>query len=199
MSIEAEVANTADMLKPLLPRISVLRERMAYNRDNLPDKDSLSLYDVELQTARDNANCALEQIEELQAAVDRRIRLLSDLKQLEVAEDHLNSAKEGISLARTASHLTVLAFIFVPLNFSTSVFAMHIKPLGFDDGAVPLWYFVALAFPLELVALVVLLRLSGSHIDVVSLCLRLSTVVPRRRDLNILTGSGVRKRKEGEK
>jgi len=51
----------------------------------------------------------------------------------------LNDSRESIAMARSVKILTQLAFIFIPLNFGTSLFGANI--IEFGTGTVPAWVF----------------------------------------------------------
>lgn len=55
-------------------------------------------------------------------------------------------SKEAISQARRLSKLTFLAFIFVPLSFTTSFFGMNVRELQ-DPKELPIWAWFALSVP----------------------------------------------------
>lgn len=71
----------------------------------------------------------------------------------------IESNKEALAsrrLAESAWRLTILAFAFIPLNFVSSAFAMHLTALGFSDG-LELWKFFAAAVPVEVSVVVIAL------------------------------------------
>jgi Mg2+ and Co2+ transporter CorA len=63
----------------------------------------------------------------------------------------LEEAKKGINQARVVGRLTMLASIFVPLSFTTSLFGMNVRELG---GDVSIWVWLAISLPLFLAAVV---------------------------------------------
>jgi hypothetical protein len=80
-------------------------------------------------------------------------------KNLEVVVEANVEAHALNRLAESAWHLTILAFIFIPLNSASSTSAMHLTAVAFSVGLV-LRRFFAVAVPLELVVLI-LAVLSG--------------------------------------
>jgi Mg2+ and Co2+ transporter CorA len=84
-------------------------------------------------------------------------------KNLKTAIEARDEARESTELGKNVWRLTLLAFIFIPLNFMTSAFAMHLQLLGFhvDDGGLPTWPFFAVAVPIELLVLFLFGAMSG--------------------------------------
>lgn len=84
-------------------------------------------------------------------------------KNLKTATEARDEARASRELAENVWRLTLLAFIFIPLNFVTSAFAMHLRLLGFheDDGGLPTWPFFAVAVPMELLVLFLFGAMSG--------------------------------------
>ena len=52
----------------------------------------------------------------------------------------LEESKKSIQMAHSIKALTQLAFIFVPLTFSVSIFGANLREMG--SGTVPLWAFI---------------------------------------------------------
>lgn len=57
--------------------------------------------------------------------------------------------------ATRVGKLTFLAFVFVPLSFTTSFFGMNLKELGAGPGSVSIWAWFALTLPLGLAVMIV--------------------------------------------
>ena len=62
-------------------------------------------------------------------------------------------SREARLQAARLKKLTFLAFIFVPLSFTTSFFGMTIRELGADAGSLSIWAWFSLSLPLLLVTL----------------------------------------------
>ncbi|KAB8346206.1 hypothetical protein FH972_023251 [Carpinus fangiana] len=69
-----------------------------------------------------------------------------------VAMKSIEEAVRGIQQADSVRRLTIIAFLFLPLNFATSFFGMNIKQL--DTGTVNIGYFFLLAILLGLLSYV---------------------------------------------
>jgi len=65
----------------------------------------------------------------------------------------IHDAKEAMAQARRVAKLTLLAFVFVPLSFTTSFFGMNFKEL--EDQSI--WKWAAITVPIMLTTLIVLL------------------------------------------
>jgi len=89
-------------------------------------------------------------------------------KNLKTAIEARDEARTATELARNVWRLTLLAFIFIPLNFMTSAFAMHLRLLGFseNDGGLPTWSFFVVAVPVELLVLFLFRAISGYLVKV---------------------------------
>lgn len=76
-------------------------------------------------------------------------------KNLKTAIEAKDEARASTELAKNVWGLTLLAFVFIPLNFMTSAFAVHLWLLGFheDDGRLRTWLFFAVAVSIELLVL----------------------------------------------
>ena len=62
-------------------------------------------------------------------------------------------SRKAIFLTERLGKLTFLAFVFVPLSFTTSFFGMNVQELGAGDGALRIWAWFALSIPLLLGAI----------------------------------------------
>jgi hypothetical protein len=68
----------------------------------------------------------------------------------------LDESRNAISQARIVGRLTLLAFFFIPLSFSTSFFGMNVKELSGKDGPrIGIWLWFVVTGPIFLVSLVV--------------------------------------------
>jgi hypothetical protein len=65
----------------------------------------------------------------------------------------LAESKQAISQAKRVTRLTFIAFIYIPLSFTTSFFGMNIKQL--NEGLIPIWVWIATSIPVLVLTLVV--------------------------------------------
>lgn len=63
----------------------------------------------------------------------------------------LAESRKAIELSRRVARLTRLAFVFVPLSFTSSLFGMNLYPLG--EERYSLWLWVAVSLPILLLSL----------------------------------------------
>lgn len=63
---------------------------------------------------------------------------LRDRIQVDVAMKSLEESMESIKEAKSVGRLTQLAFVFIPLTFTTGVFGMNVQPFG---GHAAMWKF----------------------------------------------------------
>lgn len=54
---------------------------------------------------------------------------------------NLTESKRAITQAGSVKRLTFIAFVYIPLSFTTSLFGMNVRQLG--SGEMPLWVWVA--------------------------------------------------------
>lgn len=66
----------------------------------------------------------------------------------------LAESKKAIQQAQEVAKLTQLAFVFVPLSFTSSVFGMNVNPLVKEDC--PLWMWIVVSFPLLVLSLLIM-------------------------------------------
>src|SRR5690606_21321980 len=66
---------------------------------------------------------------------------------------NLKEARKSIQLADNVKIVTQLAFVFLPLTFSSAIFGMNVKELG--SGSNSLWVFVLVSLAVGLVTLLV--------------------------------------------
>lgn len=71
-------------------------------------------------------------------AGSRHEQRMRDTIQVDVAALSLDESRAAIQQSREISMLTRLAFVFIPLTFTTGVFGMNVKPFG---GEAPMWQF----------------------------------------------------------
>lgn len=55
----------------------------------------------------------------------------------------INESREGINQAKAVTRLTRLAFVFIPLSFTTSFFGMNFRQLGTGELAIWVWFVVS--------------------------------------------------------
>ena len=67
----------------------------------------------------------------------------------------LEESRKGLSQAAVVGRLTLLAFIFLPLSFATSLFGMNFREFG--SGQLSIWVFAATLIPLLAISLCVAL------------------------------------------
>jgi len=60
----------------------------------------------------------------------------------------IDESRKAIEQAASLKRLTILASLFVPLSFATSLFGMNFREFG--QGRVPIWIFPAVALPILL-------------------------------------------------
>jgi Mg2+ and Co2+ transporter CorA len=63
----------------------------------------------------------------------------------------LTESKKAIDQARVVTKLTRLAFIYIPLSFTTSIFSMNLKPIS--TGSHSFWLWVVVSMPILLATL----------------------------------------------
>lgn len=70
----------------------------------------------------------------------------------------VRQAERAMEESRSLKRLTILAFFFVPLSFTTGLFGMNFKELADQNGnRLSIWVWVIVAIPLTLISLVPLL------------------------------------------
>nr|POE72059.1 hypothetical protein CFP56_11935 [Quercus suber] len=79
--------------------------------------------------------------EEMQSDIDRIQRKLVEAYGALRADMQFAESRRSINEAKTVTKLTELAFLFVPLSFTCSLFSMQINELA---GGVPVWYVACL-------------------------------------------------------
>lgn len=57
----------------------------------------------------------------------------------------LDESRKAMSQAKRVARLTFIAFIFVPLSFTTSLFGMNVSQLGTGDTSITVWVTVSLS------------------------------------------------------
>lgn len=65
----------------------------------------------------------------------------------------LAESERAISQARRVGRLTFIAFLYIPLSFTTSIFGMNIEQLG--TGSINIWVWIATSVPVLLFTMVV--------------------------------------------
>lgn len=99
---------------------------------HIPDTPSIALDD------NDISSDVSDLFQEIDKMLDRLRRGSAAL----TSNMGLLDSRRSIDEAHAVTRLTELAFLFIPLSFSTSIFGMQIKP--FEDS-VPLWNFLVVA------------------------------------------------------
>lgn len=66
----------------------------------------------------------------------------------------LHESQQGITQAKGVARLTLLAFFFVPLSFTTSFFGMNFAEIG-QDRALSLWIWFTVSVPIMLISLLI--------------------------------------------
>ena len=66
----------------------------------------------------------------------------------------VRESKEQIKEARSVTNLTRLAFVFIPLSFTASVFGVNVKQLG--QGDVSIWVFFVTSLPVFAISVILL-------------------------------------------
>lgn len=62
----------------------------------------------------------------------------------------LEESRKSIKIADSLQTLTIFAFIFIPLNFATSIFGANVREFG--SGSVPIWVLIVTAVCIAVVA-----------------------------------------------
>lgn len=71
-------------------------------------------------------------------------------QQVELASSQLSESRKSIQQADTIKRLTILAFIYIPIQTAAGIFGMNISELRRE---LPIWTFVVLAIGLLLATL----------------------------------------------
>ncbi len=66
----------------------------------------------------------------------------------------VRESKEQIKEAKSVTNLTRLAFVFIPLSYTASVFGVNVKQFG--QGDVPIWVFFVTSFPVFAISVMLL-------------------------------------------
>ena len=152
---QSQFSNDAEFLPNLKNMQSLLYRHLQQNRN--------ALQSLEIPTRQRWPRSYKDGYGDLRA-------LRQDFKRLSELNDHLhNRCVEAIGLltnemviaestkardqATRIGKLTFLAFIFVPLSFTTSFFGMNLKELGADVGALSIWVWFVVSMPLLTLAI----------------------------------------------
>nr|POE51865.1 hypothetical protein CFP56_26072 [Quercus suber] len=96
--------------------------------------------------------------EEVRLDIDRVQRRLVEAYGALRADMQFAESRRSITEAKTVTKLTELAFLFVPLSFTCSLFSMQITELS---GGVPVWTFVVTALLVAMLAYMIRLVLTS--------------------------------------
>ena len=118
----------------------------------LQPKDSTSYRsDTEPSAAKSLVNSSLSEISAL------RLRIAQSYKSL-LASISIVESKRGISEAESVTKLTELAFLFIPLSFSASIFGMQVKELNPANVSISAFFIMAFIITTFSYALRLLIR-----------------------------------------
>lgn len=158
-------------------RIVATEERLRYCLHNLTVLGDHQ--DPEIQYIERYIKQLIDLSKQLKKDADDWLEMETRMQNKEAARENLKTALETRDEARASGQvaknvwrLTLLAFVFIPLNFATSAFAMHLQLLGFheDDGGLPAWPFFVVAVILELLVLCVFAAMSGNLVKIWTFC-----------------------------
>ncbi|PKY02726.1 hypothetical protein P168DRAFT_305978 [Aspergillus campestris IBT 28561] len=99
---------------------------------HIPDTPSITVDDDDISSG----------VSDLFQEIDKMLERLRRGSTALTSNMGLLDSRRSIDEAHAVTRLTELAFLFIPLSFSTSIFGMQIKP--FEDS-VPLWNFLVVA------------------------------------------------------
>ena len=97
-------------------------------------------------------------VEDLEADITRLEGRLDDAYTALRADMQFTESRRSITEAKTVTKLTELAFLFVPLSFTTWIFSMSIVEL---QNGVPVWIFVMTAVAMALLSYAIRLLLAS--------------------------------------
>jgi Mg2+ and Co2+ transporter CorA len=104
------------------------------------------------ETARD----LLEGYDHLVHRVTALSKRCSDSTMSLMNQSMLEESRNAISQARIVGRLTLLAFFFIPLSFTTSFFGMNVRELAEKDGPkMSVWLWFVVTAPIFLISLAV--------------------------------------------
>jgi Mg2+ and Co2+ transporter CorA len=102
------------------------------------------------------ASQLLEDYEELLQRAQRLSQRCADQTSLLVNNSMLAQSKRNIWQAERVARLTLLAFLFIPLSFTASIFGMNVMELENGDGPrLSIWVWVVVSVPTFAVAFLV--------------------------------------------
>lgn len=106
------------------------------------------------------------EIQEIVSDLDGAILLLekrlTDAHVALRADMQFTESRRSIDEAKTVNKLTELAFVFIPLSFSCSLFSMEINEL---KNGVPVWTFIITAVSLALLAYAVRIAITSDYLE----------------------------------
>ena len=100
-------------------------------------------------------------VDEVDAGIERIENRLEKAYAALRADMQFSESRRSITEAKTVTKLTELAFIFIPLSFTASLFSMSIHEL---DNGVPVWTFIVTSLGMALLAYVVRIVLTSEFL-----------------------------------
>ena len=84
-------------------------------------------------------------IAQLMTSYERSIAQVKELKQASLIAAQLEEARVSTSTAVSVGRLSKLAFVFIPLSFTTSFFGMNVQELGQGTATLQTFFITAVA------------------------------------------------------
>ena len=98
------------------------------------------------------ANGLLEDYEQLRIRCVDLSKMCSRGITLAMGKASIEESRKAIEQSQRLKKLTILATLFIPLSFSTSLFGMNVDLL--EQSAVQLWWFFVVCIPITLISYV---------------------------------------------
>lgn len=92
----------------------------------------------------------------LSVRTERILASLRDAEALLMNRAIICEAEKTMAQAQQVTKLTQLAFVFIPLSFTATLFGMNVKPIE-ESATIPLWVWFAISVPVLGVSLAVML------------------------------------------
>lgn len=92
----------------------------------------------------------------LSARTERILASLRDAEALLMNRAMICEAEKTMAQAQQVTKLTQLAFVFIPLSFTATLFGMNVKPIE-ESATVPLWLWFAISVPVLGLSIAVML------------------------------------------
>jgi hypothetical protein len=115
-------------------------------------------YAQQRSSQRNNLTGLLRDMQLLLHDLEKAEEFYRRLQMDELHQAQLREAKESKDAAISVGRLTKLAFIFIPLNFTTSFFGTNMAAFG--TGNMPLWVFFIVAVVVSFLTLLPILRIA---------------------------------------